>query len=174
MTMRFTKLSLVFICFLSWHVCSLAQGDDIIVVDSTSTGWGDDIGGGLNPNEPNEPVTSLTLSKSQITLEEGESVRLVASVNAKAKDKRIIWSSDNSNVASVETDGTVMGRSVGTTTITATAAGNTALKKTCRVLVIHSSSVLPNVPFEFLFALFRFGCCLTTTTQTFSIMNFYK
>ena len=130
-------------CFLSWSICSFAQSDDIEITDSTSTGWDGGTGGGINPHEPDEPVTSLTISQSQLTLEGGERVRLVATVNPRAMNKRILWSSANSNIASVESDGTVMGWAVGTTTITATAAGNTALKQTCRVTV--TSDYVPPV-----------------------------
>lgn len=140
-----------FICHLSF---SVAQSDDIELTDSTSTDWGGGTGGGgLNPQEPNDPVTELSISQTSLTLEGGERVRLVATVNQRAKNKNIIWSSANSDIASVSDNGTVMGLAKGKTTITATAEGNTSLKKTCQVTVTsdYEGAILPNVPFEFYF-----------------------
>ena len=126
---------------LQFSICK-AQSDDIEVTDSTSTEWGGGGGGGLNPLEPDEPVTSLTLSQTSLTLEGGQKVRLVATVNARAKNKKIRWTSDNNDIATVNVNGTVTAWAVGTTTITATAEGNTSLKATCQVTVT-SDYVLP-------------------------------
>ena len=142
-----------FICHLSF---SVAQSDDIEVTDSTSTDWDGGIGGGgLNPQTPNDPVTELSISQTSLTLEGGETVRLVATVNQRAGNKKILWSSANEDIASVDAVGRVMGLSVGNTVITATAAGNPSLEKTCRVTVTSDyvrkapQALLPNVPFEF-------------------------
>ena len=133
---RISTSLLLIICSLFFSVSAWAQSDDIEVTDSTSTEWGGgEGGGGLNPLQPDEPVTSLTLSKSSLTIEGGERVRLVATVNQRAKDKRIAWTSANSEIASVDDDGIVMGLAMGTSTVTATAMGNTSLKQTCRVTV---------------------------------------
>ena len=156
--MTYIKIFLIGFCTFTWNIC-LAQNDDIEVTDSTSTGWDDDItGGGLNPHIPDEPVTSLNISQSVLMLESGKHVRLVATVNPRAKNKKILWSSADGNIASVEEDGTVTGRALGKTTITATAAGNTSLKRTCKVTIIPKKPriapynvVLPNVPFEFFY-----------------------
>lgn len=128
-----------------------AQSDDIEVTDSTSNEWGGGGGGGITPQEPDDPVTELTLSQATLTLEGGQRVRLVATVNARAKNKNIIWTSADSSIASVDVNGTVMGLAIGTTTVTATAAGNTDLKQTCEVTVTSdfTERQLPNVPFEF-------------------------
>ena len=146
-----TKYIAILICALLWG-SDIAAQSDIELEDSTSTEWGDGPGGGgLTPLEPNDPVTSLTLSHSKLTLEGGQRVRLVATVNPRAKDKRILWSSANPQIASVTDNGTVMGIGIGTTTITATAVGNTALKQTCQVTVTsdYEGMILPDVPFEF-------------------------
>jgi hypothetical protein len=143
--MRRILTSLLFIlCSLLFSVSANAQSDDIELTDSTSTDWGGGTGGGgIDPQEPNDPVTSLTLSQTSLTLEGGERVRLVATVNQQARNKNIIWSSANSNVASVDATGTVMGLAKGQTVITATAEGNTSLKKTCTVTV--TSDYVPPV-----------------------------
>lgn len=145
MVMRRIPTSFLFIlCSLLFSVSASAQSDDIELTDSTSTEWGGGTGGGgINPQEPNDPVTSLTLSHTSLTLEGGERVRLVATVNQRAKNKNIIWTSANSAVAIVDATGNVMGLSKGQTVITATAEDNTSLKKTCTVTV--TSDYVPAV-----------------------------
>ena len=135
---------MLFSLFFIFHLSlSIAQSDDVELTDSTSTEWSDGTGGGLTPQEPNDPVTTLTISQTSLTLEGGETVRLVATVNQRAKNKKIVWTSANEKVALVDAVGRVMGLSVGTTTVTATAAGNTDLKKTCSVTV--TSDYVPPV-----------------------------
>lgn len=159
--MRQIPTSLLFILVsLLFSVSANAQSDDIEVTDSTSTGWDDGTGGGgLNPQEPTDPVTSLTLSQTSLILDGGERVRLVATVNQRAKNKNIIWTSANSTIASVDANGTVMGLAKGQTTVTATAEGNTSLKKTCTVTVIstYEGMFLPDVPFEFCYNAFDYN-----------------
>ena len=119
-----------------------AQNDDIEVTDSTSTGWGGGNGGGINPQTPTGPVTTLTLSHATLTLAGGESARLTAKVNSDAANKTVLWSSADSNIASVSDNGQVYARGKGTTTITATAASNNNVKQTCTVTVT-SNPLLP-------------------------------
>ena len=100
--------------------------------------------GGENPDDDDEPgidpdddkdiaVTEVSLNKTSLTLEVGESYTLVVTVSpSNATDKSITWSSTNSSVASVS-GGKVTAKSEGTTTITAEAHnGKTA---TCTVTV---------------------------------------
>ena len=93
------------------------------------------------------PVTSISISQTTATLEGGESVNLVATVNEDASNKNIIWTSAASNVASVTADGKVTGLSRGTTIITGTSEGNPELTVTCTVTVTSDLSNLS--PFEF-------------------------
>ena len=136
------RLTTLLFLILNITLC-VAQNDDIQLTDSTSSEWGGSSGGGLKPQEPTDPVTSLTLSQTKATLEGGERVRLVATVNQRARNKRIIWTSVNEDIASVDANGTVMGLTVGTTTIIATAAGNTSLRQKCQVTV--TSNYIPPV-----------------------------
>ena len=100
--------------------------------------------GGENPDDDDEPgidpdddkdiaVTAVSLNKTSLTLEVGESYTLVVTVSpSNATDKSITWSSTNSSVASVS-GGKVTAKSEGTTKITAEAHnGKTA---TCTVTV---------------------------------------
>lgn len=65
-------------------------------------------------------VTGVELDKSEITLEEGESDTLTATVNPEdAANKNVIWTSSNPDVATVE-NGVVTAVGAGTATITVT------------------------------------------------------
>lgn len=143
--MHKARYIVVLICAMLWVSNIFAQSDDIELTDSTSTNWNDGTGGGFTPLVPNDPVTSLTLSQSQLTLEGGQRMSLIALVNPGAKNKKILWTSANSKIASVDDDGTVMGLAIGTTTITATAAGNTALSQTCQVTVTSAQVLIGDV-----------------------------
>lgn len=118
------------------------MAQDIEVTDSTSTEWGGGGGGGLNPTTPSGPVTSMTISQTAATLAGGERIQLVATINADAANKAVIWTSADEDIASVSSNGKVNAWKTGTTTITATAAGNTALKQTCTVTVTSDFTTL--------------------------------
>jgi uncharacterized protein YjdB len=68
-------------------------------------------------------VTGIGLSKSALQLEVDQSETLTATVvPANATNKGVVWSSDNSDVASVDTTGVVVARKTGIANITATTA----------------------------------------------------
>lgn len=67
-------------------------------------------------------VTSVTLNKYTLNLEVGKTGKLSATVRPdSAADKSITWSSSNTDVASVISNGTVTAKKAGTAVITATA-----------------------------------------------------
>lgn len=67
-------------------------------------------------------VTSVTLNKDTLNLEVGKTGKLSATVRPdSAADKSITWSSSNTDVASVISNGTVTAKKAGTAVITATA-----------------------------------------------------
>ena len=94
---------------------------------------------GCNPVE--EPdgsvkVSSITLNETSYTLEPGQTLSLVATVNpSAATDKTVTWTSSNTSVASVS-NGTVTALAEGNTTITASAGGKSAQ---CAITVIAKS-----------------------------------
>ena len=94
---------------------------------------------GCNPVE--EPdgsvkVSSITLNETSYTLEPGQTLSLVATVNpSAATDKTVPWTSSNTSVASVS-NGTVTALAEGNTTITASAGGKSAQ---CAITVIAKS-----------------------------------
>ena len=81
------------------------------------------------------PVSSVSVAPTETTVYETESVTLTATVAPeKATNKDVTWSSDNTEVATVDKDGKVTGVSKGTANITVTTVdgGKTA---TCKVTV---------------------------------------
>jgi len=82
------------------------------------------------------PVTGISLDKSELTLDQGATATLTATVEpADAGDKTVTWTSSNEAVATVA-DGVVTGVGVGTATITAKAGDFSA---TCEVTVIGAN-----------------------------------
>ena len=78
-------------------------------------------------------VTSVTLDKTTASLRAGESVTLTATVKPDdATDKTVIWSSSDETIATVS-NGVVIAKNVGETTITAKAGDKTA---TCQITVV--------------------------------------
>ena len=74
-------------------------------------------------------VTGVTLNKSELTLEEGKSEQLTATIKPeKATNKAVTWSSNKPDVAAVDKDGKVTAHKAGeaTITVTTTDGGKTA------------------------------------------------
>jgi len=73
------------------------------------------------PPDDNVSVTSITLNKTELTLNVGESETLVATINpTNATNKNVSWSSSNSSVAHVNGTGKVQSLMVGTAIIMVT------------------------------------------------------
>ena len=84
-------------------------------------------------------VAGVTLSKSELTIEEGRGAQLTASVHPVGADnKSVTWKSDDPSVATVSSKGYVSAKEAGTATITVTTAdgGKTAV---CKVTVEEKS-----------------------------------
>ena len=80
------------------------------------------------------PVTGVTLSQTELSLLKGTTATLVATVvPSNATNKKVIWSSNNSSVATVE-NGMVIAVSGGNATITVTTEDGNHLA-TCEVVV---------------------------------------
>lgn len=80
------------------------------------------------------PVSSVTLDKTSLTLEKGESVTLVATVSpSDATDKTVTWSSSDASIVSVDQNGTILARKGGSASVMAKAGEKSA---TCHVTVI--------------------------------------
>lgn len=82
------------------------------------------------------PVASIELSANEVEMVRGTSMSITANVMPEnATDKKIRWTSDNEEVASVDASGTITAKKVGTTSITATTADGTGLSASCKVTV---------------------------------------
>lgn len=87
------------------------------------------------------PVTSVTLNRSSISLEEGDSISLSATVCPdNATNKAVNWSSSNTNVATVS-GGVVCGIASGTARITAAATDGSGHSSSCTVVVSDNNLV---------------------------------
>lgn len=82
-----------------------------------------------------QKITGITLNKSSVTLSNGSSVTLTASVNEDAYYKRVNWISNNENVVTVSKDGKITAVAPGTATIIAKAKDRSGKNATCTVTV---------------------------------------
>ena len=81
-------------------------------------------------------VTGVSLNKTTTTLTVGDTETLTETVNPNdATDKSVIWSSDNTNVATVDTNGLVTAVGVGTANITVTSNSDSTKNASCSVTV---------------------------------------
>ena len=82
-----------------------------------------------------QPVTGITLNKSNTNITKGLSETLAATINpSDATNKNITWTSSSTSVATVDTTGKITAISEGTTTITATTEDG-EFTATCEVTV---------------------------------------
>lgn len=88
----------------------------------------------------NQPVTSIRLNKSAITIYVGSTYQLSATVLPSDTTDTIVWSSNSTYYANVSTNGLVTGNSEGTATITAKTSSG--LYATCYVTV-KAAQVMP-------------------------------
>lgn len=84
--------------------------------------------------------SSIALDKNEATIKVGETTTLKANVlPTDADDKTIVWSSENSDIASVTNDGVVTGHKAGTTKIIVTTNAN-GLKDECILTVLQPTT----------------------------------
>lgn len=105
----------------------------------------------VNPGEviTEKEVTSITLNETAKDLVVDDTFQLVATVlPADATNKNVTWSSSNSSVASVSSEGMVTALKAGNTTVTVTSVSKTTIKATCNISVsnkvVEVSSVTLN------------------------------
>lgn len=79
---------------------------------------------------------TLTLDRPALELEVGETDQLTPVFSGAPDDQTVTWKSDNTAVVSVDADGKLTAKKVGTATVTATNAAN-GLSVTCPVTVVE-------------------------------------
>ena len=90
-----------------------------------------------------QPVTSVSLDKSSLSLNIYDSQVLTATVKPDdASNKSVTWTSSDINVAYVSSSGKVIAYQVGTATITATAKDGSGKSATCSVIVKQPVTVV--------------------------------
>ena len=126
-----------------WCTASAKENQSFI---ATPYGYWDDFGKArscnfiikaFTDNETQTPVVeveSVSLNKSEMTLTEGESETLAATITPEnAENKSITWSSNNEAVATVDVNGNVTAKSAGTAVITATSTNGKSASCTVTV-----------------------------------------
>lgn len=92
---------------------------------------------GSSNERPNLSVESVTLDKTSCELMPNETAQLVATVNPGYVDnKNVVWTSSNTDVATVDADGLVTAVAAGSATITATSEADNTKTATCTVNVM--------------------------------------
>ena len=88
----------------------------------------------ISEGEPTVVVEGVQLDRSEVTIENGETITLTATVSPEnATNKNVIWTSDNESIATV-VDGFITGMEEGTATITVTTEDG-SFTDTCLVIV---------------------------------------
>ena len=89
-----------------------------------------------------QPVTGINLNKSSLTMDALDTFRLTASASPdNAYDKRILWSSSDPTIVSVDENGLVTALKKGKATITAAAMDGSGVKSTCEVTISNTAYV---------------------------------
>lgn len=113
-----------------------AVGDGTCTITATSTD-GSNVSSSISVTvDSNVYVTGVSVSPSSLSLFTGETYSLSANITpSNATNKSVTWSSSNTNIASVNLNGTVTAKASGSCTIYATSAENSSFKGSCTITV---------------------------------------
>ena len=101
------------------------------------TRWSDFFGSIVEMDPDAVLAASIKLNVTTAGLNEGATLQLTATVLPEdCAEKTVLWSSNNPNVATVDSNGLVTAHSVGTATITATTTDGSNLSTTCTVTLL--------------------------------------
>ena len=93
-----------------------------------------------------QPVTSISLNKTNLSLDAGSTYTLTATVNpSNANNKAVTWSSSDTSVATVTQEGVVTALKKGAAIITCAAQDGSGVTKTCTVTVPNNVIMVTNV-----------------------------
>ena len=132
-----------------WGKSTLATNNrNITSYSSSSTGSADPTGNAVNSFGSSVAPTSITLNASSASIGVGGTFQAsVSSVSPTNASPSVTWSSNKTNIATVDNSGLITGVAAGSATITATSTLNTSVKKTISVTVstvsVTSISVSP-------------------------------
>lgn len=91
----------------------------------------------------NIPVTGVILDKSNTSIDVGKAIVITASIMPEnATNRSVIWRTSNSNIASVDINGVVIGKAAGEATIIAETVDG-KYTAVCKVVVNNVSQVVP-------------------------------
>lgn len=94
------------------------------------------------------PVTGITLSTTSTTIKYSSVSNITKTITAtvspsNASNKRVTWSSSNTDIVSVTQGGVIHGEALGTATITCTSVSNPSVSATCTVTVLPTIIIAP-------------------------------
>ena len=93
-----------------------------------------------------QPVTSISINRTSLTMEALDTFQLTASVNpSNAEDKTITWETSDPAIATVDETGLVTALAKGTATITVKAMDGSGVTKECKVTVTNTAHVCKTV-----------------------------
>ena len=114
-------------------VTAISKGTTIITANSTD---GSQVSASCDVNVV-KLVSGIVLSETEMTLNEGESVALIASVTPELADnKAVTWTSSNESVATVDEDGVITAHIQGNAIITAKSTDGSNISASCAVTVV--------------------------------------
>ena len=92
---------------------------------------------------PVQLATGISVSPASVSLKLDETAQLTAIITpGNTTNKKVTWSSDDSNIVSVDANGLITAKAAGTTTIKATTADGSKKTASCSVTVIRNKAVV--------------------------------
>ena len=148
-TKRITALLLSAAIIFTLAVCAAgntAADEPIDTVTAPLDNTEGDSAGDENTEEPGKSSAQLVLSDSLLSVTAGASRKIMAELkDFETQPVSITWSSENTKIATVDNQGTVTGKSTGSTVITAVAMdGETPVSASCRINV-NAKRTLPHI-----------------------------
>ena len=93
-----------------------------------------------------QPVTSISLNKTSLTMEALDTFRLVATVYpSNAYNREVVWTTSDESVAMVDEVGVVTAQAKGTATITCASADGSNVTRSCTVTVTNTAHIAATV-----------------------------
>ena len=121
----------------SGNVTARAPGVVYIIARATD-GSGEGTSHEITVTSSGTPVTKIALSGAPASMLKGATATITATITpTNATNKAVTWTSSNTSFATVDANGKVTAKGVGTVTITATAKDGSGVKATCQIKVTN-------------------------------------